>query len=208
MSIKNIIFDLGGVIIDLGFDEMSQAFSELGIKDFENYFNPLQQQKFFEQLELGNISEQTFYKEFRKHISPELTDNQIKNTWNLIIKPFNPERMALLEKLTSNYNLYLFSNTNEIHAKYFEAQCLKQTGKSLQHYFIKTYYSHDLHLRKPDPKAFIEVLQQAHIEAKETVFIDDNAENIIGAKKVALNTIHLQNPSTILDIDFAKLKNQ
>ncbi len=202
---KAIIFDLGGVIIDLGFDEMVKKFDQLGIKNFGDAFNPLRQIDFFEQLELGSISSEEFYKKFRKNFLTDLSNDQIEATWNLIIKDFKIERMLLLEKLAQNHPLYLFSNTNAIHARYFEKNCLNQLGKPLSHYFHETFYSHELHLRKPEPAAFKEVLRRAKLQAEETLFIDDNHENILGAKSVGLQTYHLKFPEDLLDINFKNI---
>lgn len=84
----------------------------------------------------------------------------------------------------------------------FEALCLKQMGKPLSHYFKKLFYSQELGLRKPAPEAFEKVLDQAGIKAEETLFIDDNADNIQGAASVGLHTYHLVSPETLLDLEF------
>lgn len=203
--IKNIIFDLGGVVIDLGFDKMVKQFDLLGVENFGNYFNPLTQVAFFEQLELGEISPEEFYGKFRETFLTELSNEQIKATWNLILEDFEPQRMKLLDQLSKRYALYLFSNTNAIHAACFEAKCLTQMGRSLPSYFQKTFYSHELHLRKPDVLAFQEVMKQAGLLVQETLFIDDNPDNIAGAKKLGLKTYHLISPQTIVDLDFSKI---
>jgi len=200
--IRNILFDLGGVVIDLAFMQMVEAFEDLGVKDFKQYFTLQKQQQLFLDLELGNISPENFYDEFRKLTNTQLSNEQIRNAWNKILTPFIPERMALLEKLADKYKVYLFSNTNKIHADYFEEDCRKITGKDLHSYFTHAFYSQDLQLRKPEPESFLEVLKQAGIEANETLFIDDNLDNINGAQSVGIQTIHLQAPMTILDLDF------
>ncbi|MCL2112448.1 MAG: HAD family phosphatase [Streptococcaceae bacterium] len=205
MMIKAIIFDLGGVIIDLGFERMTKRFEELGIEDFGQYFTPKSQVDFFEDLELGLIEPEEFYDKFRQHTDSELTNAVIEETWNLILKDFDKQRMALLTELSATYPLYLFSNTNAIHAKCFEKRCLEQTGHHLEHYFTTLYYSHELHLRKPTVESFKKVLDQANLTADETLFIDDNEENIKGARKAGLKTYHLQTPEQLTDIDFTEL---
>lgn len=197
---KNIIFDLGGVVIDLGFEDMLVDFERLGIADFGQYFNPLKQQDLFLSLELGLISELDFYEGFRNLTQSSLSDEQIKKAWNLIIRPFQAERMAFLEALRKNYKLYLFSNTNAIHAEYFEKNCLEQMNKPLDSYFEKLYYSHELHERKPEVSAFERVIADAGLVASETLFVDDNAENIAGAQLAGLRVHHLLKAETILNI--------
>ncbi|MQW22737.1 MULTISPECIES: HAD family phosphatase [unclassified Lactococcus] len=205
MMIKNIIFDLGGVIIDLGFDEMTRKFEALGVENFSDYFNFNAQNAYFIDLELGKITPEEFYEKLRQQSQTQLSDAQIKASWNLILKEFNPERMALLENLAKKYPLYLFSNTNAIHAECFEARCLSTFGKPLSAYFVDVHYSHDLHLRKPSTQAFEQVLKNSNLKAEETLFIDDNADNIAGAKQVGLHTYHLKPSETILDLDFEKM---
>lgn len=204
MSVKAIIFDLGGVIIDLGFDQMVERFEWLGVKNFGQHFTPENQGELFEQLELGLIEPAVFYEKFREMTKTNLSDETIEEAWNLILKDFQKERMDLLTELSAQFSIYLFSNTNAIHAKRFEQRCIEQMGRALTQYFTATYYSHDLHLRKPTVASFKEVLRQAGLSAHETLFIDDNAENIKGAKNAGLQTYHLKAPEQITMIDFTQ----
>ena len=195
---KTIIFDLGGVIVDLNFERMSQRFEALGVTDFSELFNLNAQKGVFIELELGKISPEEFYQAFRELTGITATDEEIRDAWNSILEPFVVERMALLEKLAESHELYLFSNTNAIHAENFEADCISQTGKPLSSYFKKVFYSHELHERKPDVSAFQQVMK----ETGDAVFIDDNADNIAGANSAGLKTIHLTKDKTILDLDY------
>ena len=201
MTVKNIIFDLGGVILDLDFERMTQQFYKLGIPDFEDYFTLKKQVDFFEALELGLITPEGFCDRLREEAKVDVDNEAIEEAWNLILKDFSSERMNYLERISEKYNNFLFSNTNSIHAKCFEKRCLEQTGRTLETYFKQVFYSHSLHLRKPDMVAFKEVLESSGLQAAETLFIDDNLANIVGAQKVGLQTIHLQKPQTILDLE-------
>lgn len=201
MTVKNIIFDLGGVILDLDFERMTQRFYKLGIPDFEDYFTLKKQVDFFEALELGLITPEEFCDRLREEAKVDVDNEAIEEAWNLILKDFSSERMNYLERISEKYNIFLFSNTNSIHAKCFEKRCLEQTGRTLESYFKQVFYSHSLHLRKPDMVAFKEVLERSGLQAAETLFIDDNLANIVGAQKVGLQTIHLQKPQTILDLE-------
>lgn len=201
MTVKNIIFDLGGVILDLDFERMTQQFYKLGIPDFEDYFTLKKQVDFFEALELGLITPEGFCDRLREEAKVDVDNEAIEEAWNLILKDFSSERMNYLERISEKYNIFLFSNTNSIHAKCFEKRCLEQTGRTLESYFKQVFYSHSLHLRKPDMVAFKEVLERSGLQAAETLFIDDNLANIVGAQKVGFQTIHLQKPQTILDLE-------
>ncbi len=200
MTIKNIIFDLGGVILDLDFERMAQQFYKMGIQDFEDYFTLKKQVDFFEDLELGQITPAEFCERLRKESKVDIDNVSIENAWNLILSDFSLERMNFLENISSKYKLFLFSNTNIIHAKCFEKRCFEQTGKTLDSYFDQVFYSHGLHLRKPNVVAFEKVLEHSGLQASETLFIDDNAANIAAAQKAGIQTIHLQKPQTILDL--------
>ena len=114
---------------------------------------------------------------------------------------FAPQKLQWLEKIKTKYNIYLFSNTNKIHYEAFQHIYFQQTGKqNFDHYFIKAFYSHTLGLRKPYPEAFKAVMKQENLVAAETLFIDDTAKNIEGARKTGLQTILLQHPQTVLDL--------
>lgn len=201
VTFKNIIFDLGGVLLDLDFKGMNRKFQNLGIQDFEKYFTLKKQSSFFEELELGLLTPAEFCERLRQESQIDLEDRVIEEAWNLLLKDFNWERMRYLEKLSKKYKIFLFSNTNSIHAQCFEQKCLEQMGRSLESYFEKVFYSHGLHLRKPDKESFLEVLHLAGLQDSETLFIDDNAANIAGAQESGLQTIHLQSPQTILDLE-------
>lgn len=205
MTIKAIIFDLGGVILDLRFSRMVEQFESLGIQDFAQYFNLKNQDSLFQKQELGLNSDAQFFADFRQLTQSELTDQQIESTWNLILGDFDKARMDLLTELSADYSLYLFSNTNSLHARCFEKRCLEQIGRSLDSYFEKAYYSHELHLRKPTVESFEEILQQSKLQAAQTLFVDDNADNIAGAKTAGLQTYHLQAPESLIDLDFQKI---
>ena len=201
MTVKNIILDLGGGILDFDFERMAHQFHKLGIPEFEDYFTLKKQADFFEALELGRITPDVFCERLREEAKVDVENEAIEKAWNLILKDFIPERMDFLERISEKYNIFLFSNTNSIHAKCFEKRCIEQTGRTLDSYFKQVFYSHSLHLRKPDPVAFEDILERSGLQASETLFIDDNAANIAGAHKVGLQTIHLQKPQTILDLE-------
>ena len=199
---ENIIFDLGGVILDVDFSATEQAFEDLGIENFSQYFTPLKQQALFEHLELGIVELDNFYQAFRELTHSQLTNQQIEEAWNQMITHFDSKRMALLEALAERYNIYLFSNTNAIHVKCFEARCQLEMGQPLSHYFREIYYSNKLYLRKPSVESFRKVLNLSGLKASDTLFIDDNIDNINGAQAAGLQTLHLQFPQTILDLEF------
>jgi putative hydrolase of the HAD superfamily len=115
---------------------------------------------------------------------------------------FPAERLQWLKNIKQKYKVYLFSNTNIIHYEAFQNIFQKCSGgENFDDYFIKAYYSHDLGLRKPYPESFTKLLELENLAADETLFIDDTAKNVDGAQKAGLQTILLQPPKTVLELD-------
>lgn len=201
-NIKNIIFDLGGVILNIDLKQTELAFEKLGVKEFKQYYTLQALTPLFEQFEIGEISPEVFYERFRKLAGMQLTDEQIKEAWNALLLDFPEERIEWLEQISKRYKVFLLSNTNQIHYDEFTRRFEEQIGKKhFNEYFIKAYYSHELKLRKPLKQAFQFVLKNEHLKAEETLFIDDSLANVEAANSVGLQTIHLVPPQTILELD-------
>lgn len=192
-GIKNILFDLGGVFLDINYQLTEQAFIDLGIADFRQRFNQQFSNTLFEDLETGKIDPETFYEAFRKETGTDLSNKVIENAWNALLLDFPPERLEWLEMVGKKYPVYLFSNTNIIHyqcfMKIFED---KFEGKNFNDYFLKAYYSHELGLRKPYPYSYTKIMELEQLNPSETLFIDDTLKNIEGAKSAGLQTLWLQ----------------
>lgn len=194
-GVKNIILDLGGVLIDIDYNKTADAFKKLGAERFDDLYSQTGAEKLFEDLETGKISENDFYKEMQQHCYPGTTYSQIEAAWNEILLDFRIPSLDYLETLKEKYNLFLLSNTNEIHKKSFDKTLHNETGKeSLDEYFIKSYYSHILHMRKPYVATYEFVLHDGNMKAGETLFIDDSIVNIHGANDAGLKT-HLLLPA-------------
>ena len=200
-KIKNIIFDLGGIFINIDFARTERAFTELGLSNFNVYFTQHHASNLFELLETGKVSPAEFCDAFRKETGMNISNEQIIHSWNELLLDFPLERIEWLGKIRNKYNIYLFSNTNQIHYDSFIESFTNQTGlKDFNSYFIKAYYSHELGLRKPYPESFQYILDEQNLVAEETLFIDDTLKNVEGAKAIGLQTIHLAPPQTVLDL--------
>jgi len=197
-SIKNILFDLGGVFLDINYQLTEKAFIDLGITDFDQRFNQQFSNTLFEDLETGKITPEVFYHRFRKETGTELSNEAIEKAWNALLLDFPAERLEWLEAMGRKYPIYLYSNTNIIHyqcfMKMFEE---KFEGKKFNDYFRKAYYSHELGLRKPYPSSYTRIMELENLNPTETLFIDDTLKNITGAKEAGLQTLWLQ-PGMIL----------
>ena len=199
--IKNIIFDLGGIFMNLDFKLTERAFVELGITQFSAMYSQHHSNDLFEQLETGKITAGEFYEVFRKESKSQLTNEQIKTAWNALLLDFPAERLEWLDVIRHKYKVYLFSNTNIIHYDAFmEILCNNNGCTYFNTYFLKAYYSHQLGLRKPYRESYQKILEEQGLLAAETLFIDDTAKNIEGAQNAGLQTIHLVAPMTVLDL--------
>ena len=200
-NIKAIIFDFGGVILDLDFKKLNRSFAELGVTNFEEMYSQKKADPLFERLEEGKITEAEFYDAFRRTVGINLTDDQIKNGWNTLLVSYREKALNTLAVLKNKYRLYMLSNTNSIHLGAFRKIYQDQVGKgSLADHFDKIYYSHEMGYRKPGKEIYEHVLRENNLSPAETLFIDDTISNIEGAKQAGLQTIHLVPPASVIDL--------
>jgi glucose-1-phosphatase len=193
--IKNILFDLGGVLLDIDYHKTADAFVQLGTTNFTEFYSQTAANPLFEQLETGHISDEDFYNAMQAHCNPGTTHAQIQAAWNAILLDFRKESVGYLQQLKTKYNLYLLSNTNNIHHQAFQILLQQQLGyNSLDEFFITAYYSHQIHQRKPYQDTYQFVLDSLQINAAETLFIDDSVVNIGPAAAIGIQT-HLLLPT-------------
>jgi len=203
--VKNIIFDLGGVLINLNYQLTRKAFEDLGVEDFDAFYTQHAANPLFENLEVGAIEPEDFYNKLREATGLTLTNGQIETAWNAMLLDFPAERLAWLDQIKNKYNIYLFSNTNAIHYKAFTsiyAQTAPLVGlkPDFNHFFEEAHYSHTLGQRKPEVAAFEAVLAKSGLDPAQTLFIDDTISNIEGAQKAGLQTIFLSGGLTVMDL--------
>ena len=188
-GIKNIIFDLGGVLINIDYNKTTEAFKAISYTEFDNLFSQHNASPLFEALETGKVEEKEFLKQMRSFSFRPVTDEQIITAWNAMIISFRKESLVFLEEFSTKYNLYLLSNTNSIHLKCFQEIFTRDTGKPLLDvYFNKAWYSHLVGLRKPYPEIYEFALQEGDMVPAETFFIDDTAANIETALNLGIKT--------------------
>ena len=189
-AIKNVIFDLGGVLLNIDYQKTTNAFKQLGYADFENMYSMLKGNNVFDDLETGHITEDAFYQYMTGAASETVTNGQVQSAWNAMLLDFRTESLQHLKLLREKYRIFLLSNTNSIHKRAFDQILNKQTGiADLEHYFHKAYFSQQVGLRKPNAGIFEFVLQDAGISAAESLFIDDLPENCEAAERHGIKTI-------------------
>ncbi|RXQ92986.1 HAD family phosphatase [Ancylomarina salipaludis] len=201
-SIPNIIFDLGGVLLNINPENSVNQFKAIGLNDPERIQYEYRENGLFDRLEKGLLSPQAFRDEIRQYIDAKVSDQQIDQAWNAMLLDFPYERLALLQELKKTHKVYLLSNTNRIHWEYYTKQIKETHGVDLADCFEKDYYSHDMGLRKPDMNIYQELLKTEKLKAGETLFIDDMYPNIEAAKAVGMIAHHLdlENGESVLDL--------
>lgn len=186
-EIKNIIFDLGGVIINLDTTKTISEFNKLSKLPFEAIYTQLQQSTVFDLFDKGLISESDFFEELKKATQSTASKSELKLAWNAMLLDFPGHRLDLLKKIKSHYRLFLLSNTNETHVTEFEKTLLEtHQYKNLEPLFEKVYYSCRMQMRKPDVEIFDFVLTENGLNASETLFIDDSQQHVQGAIKTGI----------------------
>lgn len=200
-KIKNIIFDLGGVILDI--DE-TLIFNELKKLDLDG--SQLLHNKAFQSLderfERGIISAATFRKQAKKLLNrPNMSDSTFDDIWNSLLLDIPRERIHALEEIKKHYNIFLMSNTNEIHYDLYVRDLQLRFGyKQFDDLFNKSYFSFDVHLLKPDPLFFEYILDHQELKPNETLFIDDTKANIEVAQKLGLPTYNIRREELVRNL--------
>jgi putative hydrolase of the HAD superfamily len=192
-GIKNIIFDLGGVILNIDYQRTIDEFEKLGVSNFETIFSQSSQNKISDKFEKGEITEMQFYESIKEISGVEFSFSQYQFAWNAILLDLPQERISLLKELKNKYHLFLFSNTNETHYKKF----ITHLESDFDMIFEKAYYSHLFGKRKPDKSTFTAILKENKLNPEETLFIDDSVQHIEGAESVDIQSVLLKGKSII-----------
>ncbi len=200
-QIKNIIFDLGGVIINLDIPKTISEFNKLSNQPFESIYNQLQQTPVFDLFDKGQITEKDFFIELKKALQNDVTDEELLFAWNAMLLDFPKHRLELLSKLKPNYRLFLLSNTNESHVLEFEKTLFASHGyQNLEPFFEKVYYSCRMNQRKPNAEIFESVLNENNLIAEETLFIDDSPQHVEGALTLGIKAMLLEKNNEVEDL--------
>ncbi len=189
-SIKNIVFDFGGVICDLDSERCLGEFRKLGLSGdiFPQQYS--QFEGIFQEIDRGIMSVEEFYGALRRRSStPDITDQQIHDAWVSLIVPIQQERFEALRQLKEHFDLFILSNSNEIHWEYIKQHRMAYRGEDATRWFKHIFLSHVLHLEKPESEIFRAVLDTAQIKASETLFVDDSQPNLDGAAKLGFHTM-------------------
>ena len=189
-NIKNIVFDLGGVLVDLDFKSAINGLQKAGFANVKEQLQAFDREGIFQKFELGEMTAEEFRSAIRENSTVTLTDEEVDALWNLMLLEIPREKLELILDLRGKYMVYLLSNTNSIHWDYVCKNAFNYRGFRVSDYFEKTFLSFEMHLAKPDKAIFEKMLENANLLAEETLFIDDSEANCKAAAEVGIHAHH------------------
>ena len=190
---NSIIFDLGGVLYDIDVQLSVKAFEELELKSFDGLYSLKEQTLLFDDLETGVIDKAEFVKRINHFSGLSLDEKQIVNAWNSLLIGIKPETISLLSALKEDYDVFLLSNTNEIHLDCINKYMQVNFGiDNLSSLFNKAYYSCRLGMRKPGKEIYEYIIQDAGIDPATCIFIDDNKDNIASGNRAGIFSVLME----------------
>ena len=192
-KIKNIVFDLGGVILTLDRNEAVRRFLATGLEQAEDLLDPYHQKGIFLELEEGKLSREDFYQAIRQIAGKPIAAEAIDYGWLGFVKEVPESKLDLLDSLRKDYQLYLLSNTNPIIMGWATSPLFSSRKKSLDQYFDNMYLSYKIGFTKPDRRIYQYMLQDSGIDPRETLFIDDGTANIEAGKNLGMLTYQPEN---------------
>lgn len=195
-----IVFDLGGVLLNLDFLKLENAFTSSGVTNFKEFFGLGHADSIFKEYETGSISDQEFIQGMVRLSGGVLTAASAVAAWNSILLDFPEDRVQLLATLAKQHRIFLYSNTNALHYEHFAAEFQSRYGRSLDSCFEKAYYSHVIGHRKPDTGGFEYIAGEAGLDPARTLFIDDAEVNVEGARKAGWKAHWLKPSESVVEL--------
>lgn len=191
--IKNIVFDLGGVLMELDRDRAVRRFEEIGVKDAEELIGMYGQKGIFLEIENGQIDLDTYCQKLSEHTGQPLTYEQIQYAWMGFIVDVPQCLLDYLLELRKTYNVYLLSNTNPIIQAWARSEAFTPAGRPISAYFDKMYTSYEVGAIKPDRAIFDFMIKDTQLIPNETLFVDDGGGNIQIGRELGFQTYQPKN---------------
>lgn len=200
-NINAIIFDLGGVILNIDIEGTFEKFKQIGLDLTKDALDTLKNNDFFNAFERGESTPEEFRSQLNKLANTSVSDKEFDDVWNSMILDYPKGNIKILEKLKMKYRTFLMSNTNKIHFDFYSQQLHQNFGyQYLDELFEKAYYSHTSGMRKPEARFFEHILNENGLKPEETLFVDDFIENIQAAKDLGIQTYHISNGNSMIDL--------
>jgi glucose-1-phosphatase len=190
-NISTLIFDLGGVLINLEKNNCIQAFHQLGFTDIDQYLDNFQHTGIFIALEKGEISAEAFVSELMQVCPQANSEKQIRDAWCAYLLDIPREKLELLVELRKHFRVIMLSNTNAIHFPFISQTQFEAQGYTIEQCFDACYLSHELKTAKPDGLVFEKLLFSEGTAASQCLFLDDGIKNIEKAAEFGIQTYHV-----------------
>ncbi len=186
--VKTVIFDFGGVIIDLHREKSVAKLEEFGVKDADSLLSRTHHDGIFMELERGKVSVFDFRNSIRARYNAELSDEKIDEAWISFLGTVAENKLEFIKSLRRKYRVLMLSNTNVIHFDWCRKNIFGKFGYGLDDLFDELYLSYEMKMAKPDKEIYQELLRRENIEASECLFIDDSKDNILAAQELGIQT--------------------
>ncbi len=191
-EIRNIIFDLGGVLLNIDPTKTIEAFGKLGMKQLVGDKGLSYDHDIFYQMEQGQVTSDEFRNGIIKLLPNRVSYQEIDDAWTAMLLDFPAIRVELVKYLQKDFKVYLFSNTNAIHVEKFHSNFRIQHDFEVSSLFEKDFYSNEIGYRKPSIKSYQEIIRLSGIIPEESLFIDDSLPNVKGAIDSGLKGLWLE----------------
>ena len=194
MNYKNIIFDLGNVLVKLDEAATMRAFEALGWPKKDHIREYAEGQRLFQAMGVGQMSNKQFFDAFRATTHSNVTDRQITDATNAMLLYIPEEKKRkLLQLREKGHRVFLLSNTIDLHWQYCKNNLFPMDQYGVDDYFEKTFLSQEMHMKKPDDEIFQQVVKEAAMDPGATLFIDDLEVNCEAAERNGIHTFQNKN---------------
>jgi len=183
--IRNIIFDLAGVLLNLNLERDTKALLSVGLPDFDGCIANTEIHGPISQYLNGLSDKPAFLKAIRPFCFPEATDEEILASMDAVLDDIPSSRLSALVELRKRYKVYLLSNLYDT-AWDFTQELIQKEGFSVEQCFDEAFISYEMQLAKPDPRIYRKVFEATGIRPEETIYFDDSRENIESARALGL----------------------
>lgn len=199
-TFKYIVFDLGGVLVDIDPDRAIRAFAKLGGMTIEHLDDKIKNLSLFHEYEIGQYNHPEFRDRLRTFLLNSATDEEIDKVWSSLIVAIPQDRIDLVKSLKQRYQLFVLSNTNPFHIQQINQQMIRDGNPPLESLFQKVYYSYQLHLSKPNPEIYQHITRENGLDPSELLFLDDTLANINAAQALGWGTMQIDTPRKLFEL--------
>ena len=199
-NIKHIVFDFGGVLVNLDKERCVSAFDKIGAYHISSYVDECKQEDLFHELEIGRIDANAFCDEVRRLTGIHASDEDICYAWNSLLVDVPADRIEKVMELHHHYHTFLLSNTNDIHWRKSVEELFPYNGMNADDYFDRIFLSYEMHKVKPDCDIFVQMMDESGIKAEDTLFLDDSEANCNTAHNLGINTILVKSDEDWMNI--------